>query len=136
MAGEFRSLPLESGPVDPTRLVNANYAFIQRQLLTSDNQFYPIFSESPSADGILMYEVRVIGKSTTNLLSIKKTFTVIKTASQVDLLDISSDYTKKTDASWNITIEVASSDIIIKVKGSGTENVNWAAQIIKTIHYV
>lgn len=134
MAGEFRSLPLEGGPVDPTRLVNANYAFIQRQLQTTENQYQTIFSETISNPGILMYELRIIGKSTADILSIKRTFTVLKTVSTTELLDISSDYTKKTDATWNVTAFVDNNDIIIQVKGALV--VNWAAQIVKTIHNV
>lgn len=134
MAGEFRSLPLDSGPIDPTRLINENFSFLQQQLQTTDNLYHTIFSETLSNPGILMYELRIIGKGAVDFLSIKRTFTVLKTESTTELLDISSDYTKRTDATWNVTAFVDNNDIIIQVKGALV--VNWAAQIVKTIHNV
>lgn len=134
--GDFRSLPLSAGPIDPTRLINAHYEFLQTSLVTVDDQYTTCFADTVDENGIILYEVRIVGKgAVSDFMSVKRTFTVFRNNSQLELLDVSSDYTKKTDPEWGVSAAIASGDIIIQVKGSA-QQVNWAAQVTKTIHHI
>jgi len=133
----FRTLPLQAGPVDPTRLKNDNYEFIQEAAATSSDEPTLIFQDTLTKKGIIMYEVRLVGKGEANFMALKRTFTVFKGEGvPPEVLDISSDYTKKTNAAWGYELIAETNDIIIKVKGSADETIQWSIQIIKTIHLV
>ena len=136
MATTFISLP-QVGPVDPTKVINANYEYLQAATSTIDDISKMIYRDTLVDNGIYLYEAKFVGvESGANFATFKRTFTVYKDNTGAAVLDVSSDYTKKMDLNWAVSVTAFEDDVVLYVKGDINQSVTWVVTITKTMHRI
>lgn len=135
VAAALDDLATRSPVTDPTKVRNANYEYLQNGVTTTDGTTTTAYTDTLIDDGIYMYELRTVGvNSAFNFASFRRTFTVYRTAGTATVLDISSDYTKRTDAAYGVSINSNNSSIIVSVTGKNTQTIRWFATLTKTMY--
>lgn len=127
--------------ISPTKIIDTQNGRDEATLITNNAVPSTIYSLDCSTDGCWMIELRVTSRRLGGLAgspgdgaTFKRTFRIKSIGSSVTIHDLQADYTSRDNPLMNVTLNLNSTNVEVKVTGVTNNNLKWNADIISSIN--